>query len=60
MVLPIFLNRREHGKIAKTIGGEGGRCAGKREKAGDALRYALNQEEKHKKAGAIEGEKEGP
>ena len=37
-----FLNRREHGKIGETmIGGEGGRCAGEREKAGKALRYEL-------------------
>ena len=29
------------GKIAKTIGGVGGRCAGKRKKAGGVLRYML-------------------
>ena len=50
-----------------TIGEKGGRCAGKREKAEEALRYALIsaqeprkiRREKHEKAGAIVEEKEG-
>ena len=44
--------------IGKTIGGEGGRCA--EVCANWHSGAALNWREKRKKAGAIEGEKEGP
>ena len=38
-------------KIGKTISGEAGRCAGKREKAGEALRYALISAQELRKIG---------
>ena len=54
-------------KIDETICGEGGRCAGnaRRREVCWGTRYlrsgaTLNRQEKHKKVGAIEGEKEGP
>ena len=46
-----FCAAPERGKIAETIGGEGRRCDGKREKAAEALSYALISTQELRKIG---------
>ena len=44
-----LLNHQEHGKIAETIVGEGGRCTGKRKKAVGAMSIMNNSNQYLKK-----------